>query len=197
MANAFSAREKKIIEEKLFDSARECLKTYGVKKTTIDQIALMSGISKGSFYKFYPGKEVLFFKVMENYQKEMMNDLKHKLRAADPVGPAQFTEIVFDLYTTLGRSFVMTIFKNREIDILIRKLPEEMLKNHHSMDNVIMDEILSGIHLKDNVNTESVSAALRAVTMSMLHIEEIGETQYEDGLKLLIRGLGEQMIEER
>lgn len=60
MPTAFNENEIKFIKLKLIESAQECLSKYGVRKTTVDQITEMSGISKGSFYKFYPSKEILF-----------------------------------------------------------------------------------------------------------------------------------------
>lgn len=74
MATAFSDEEKKFIREKLKEAAYECLREYGVKKTTVDQIVQITGIAKGSFYKFYDSKEILFFTVLEEYQKSIIDD---------------------------------------------------------------------------------------------------------------------------
>lgn len=80
MSTAFSDNEKELINLKLIEVAEECLKKYGVRKTTVDQIVQMTGISKGSFYNFYPKKEILFFTVLEEYQKSIIENLTKKLR---------------------------------------------------------------------------------------------------------------------
>ena len=41
MATAFTAEEKEVIKRKLHTVAKECLQRYGVKKTTVDQMAAM------------------------------------------------------------------------------------------------------------------------------------------------------------
>ena len=75
MATAFDDNEKELIRKKLKEAAEECLLKYGVKKTTVDQLVQMAGISKGSFYSFYSAKEVLFFIVLEEYQKSIISEL--------------------------------------------------------------------------------------------------------------------------
>jgi len=40
-----------------------------------------------------------------------------------------------------------------------------------------------------------VAASFRAIFMSMLYIEEIGEEHFDEALKLLIKGLASQIIE--
>ena len=75
MATAFTTEEKEVIRKKLHKVAKECLQRYGVKKTTVDQMAAMVDISKGSFYNFYSSKEMLFFAVLEEYQIDVMNRL--------------------------------------------------------------------------------------------------------------------------
>lgn len=61
MATAFTEQEVQIIKSKLKEAARQFAVTTGVRKTSVDQLALATGISKGAFYKFYPSKEALFF----------------------------------------------------------------------------------------------------------------------------------------
>jgi len=72
MATAFTDTEKEFIEKKLKEVAYDCLLKYGVRKTTVDQIVQMTGIAKGSFYKFYDSKEILFFTVLEDYKNQLL-----------------------------------------------------------------------------------------------------------------------------
>ena len=47
----------------LLKETRHCAVTLGMKKTSVDQLTKAVGIAKGSFYKFYESKEMLFFAV--------------------------------------------------------------------------------------------------------------------------------------
>lgn len=194
MATAFSDKEREFIREKLKEIAFNCLLKYGVKKTTVDQIVQMAGISKGSFYKFYDSKEILFFTVLEEYQKSIIDELINNLGEAEDIGANEFTEMIYELYKKVGQSFIINIIINDEFEYLMRKLPKELILNHHSLDDVLAEEIFSYIKIKDGINKDIVTASLRAIFMSMLHIEEVGEKDFDEILKLLIKGLAMQTI---
>lgn len=196
MSTAFSDNERELINLKLIEVAEECLKKYGVRKTTVDQIVQMTGISKGSFYNFYPKKEILFFTVLEEYQKFITTNLTRKLEKEDKIGVDMFTNLIYELYQNIRHSFIMNIIQNNEFEYLIRKLPKELIINHHSLDDILTKGIFSYIKLKDNVDIDVVSASFRAIFMTMIHIDEIGEDSFDEALKLLIGGLAQQIIKE-
>lgn len=68
---AFSDYESKQIRTALLREARKCGATIGVRKTSVEQLTEAAGISKGSFYKFFDSKELLFFSVLENIHTEI------------------------------------------------------------------------------------------------------------------------------
>ena len=53
------------------EGTRRCAVTLGMKKTSVEQLTKAVGIAKGSFYKFYESKEMLFFAVLENVHSEL------------------------------------------------------------------------------------------------------------------------------
>ena len=196
MANAFTDEEKEIIRKKIHKAARECLQKYGVRKTTVDQMVAMVDISKGSFYNFYSSKEILFFTVLEEYQIEIMNSFAEHLEQKNQINADQFARLLYDFYQNFRYSFVFTIFKNREMELLIRKLPKEVITTHHLLDDRMVEKIVSRINIRETVSVEIISALFRTVAMSILHTEEIGEKQFDKILKLLIQGIVGQIIEE-
>ena len=196
MATAFTSEEKEVIRKKLHKVAKECLQRYGVKKTTVDQMAAMVDISKGSFYNFYSSKEMLFFKVLEEYQIDVMNRLTEQLGTETKIDTNRLVELLYDFYQDFRYSFMYTIFKNHEMELLIRKLPKEVITNHHLIDDRMVKEIVSRINIRENVSVEIVSALFRTIAMTILHIEEIGEKQFDTTLKLVIQGVVEQITKE-
>ena len=196
MATAFTDKEKEVIRKKLHKAAKECLQRYGVRKTTVDQMVEMVDISKGSFYNFYSSKEMLFFTVLEEYQIDIMNRLEEQLEQENQINANQFEQLLYDFYQDFRYSFVFTIFKNHEMELLIRKLPKEVITTHHLLDNKMAEKIVSRINIRETVSVEIVSALFRTIAMSILHIEEIGEKQFDKILKLLIQGIVRQIIEE-
>lgn len=196
MATAFTNEEKEVIRKKLHKAAKDCLQRYGVRKTTVDQMVAMADISKGSFYSFYSSKEMLFFRVLEKYQIDIMNRLEEQLEQENQINANQFVQLLYDFYKDFRYSFVFTIFKNHEMELLIRKLPKEVITTHHLLDDRMAEKIVSRINIRETVSVEIVSALFRTIAMSILHIEEIGEKQFDTILKLLIKGIVGQIIEE-
>ena len=196
MATAFTTEEKEAIRKKLHEVARECLQRYGVKKTTVDQMAAMVDISKGSFYNFYSSKEMLFFAVLEEYQIDVMNRLTEQLGMETKIDTNRLVQLLYDFYQDFRYSFMYTIFKNHEMELLLRKLPKEAITNHHLIDDRMVKKIVSRINIRENVSVEIVSALFRTIAMTILHIEEIGEKQFDTTLKLVIQGVVEQITKE-
>lgn len=196
MATAFTSEEKEVIRKKLHKVAKECLQRYGVKKTTVDQMAAMVDISKGSFYNFYSSKEMLFFKVLEEYQIDVMNRLTEQLGMETKIDTNRLVQLLYDFYQDFRYSFMYTIFKNHEMELLVRKLPKEAITNHHLIDDRMVKKIVSRINIRENVSVEIVSALFRTIAMTILHIEEIGEEQFDTTLKLVIQGVVEQITKE-
>ena len=196
MATAFTAEEKEVIRKKLQKVAKECLQRYGVKKTTVDQMAAMADISKGSFYNFYSSKEMLFFAVLEEYQIDVMDRLTEQLGMEAKIDTNRLVQLLYDFYQDFRYSFMYTIFKNHEMELLVRKLPKEVITNHHLIDDRMVKKIVSRINIRENVSVEIVSALFRTIAMTILHIEEIGEEQFDTTLKLVIQGIVEQITKE-
>ena len=196
MATAFTSEEKEVIRKKLHKVAKECLQRYGVKKTTVDQMAAMVDISKGSFYNFYSSKEMLFFAVLEEYQIDVMNRLTEQLGMETKIDTNRLVQLLYDFYQDFRYSFMYTIFKNHEMELLVRKLPKEVITNHHLIDDRMVKKIVSRINIRENISVEIVSALFRTIAMTILHIEEIGEEQFDTTLKLVIQGVVEQITKE-
>jgi AcrR family transcriptional regulator len=196
MATAFSENEKNLIRVKLNNAAQECLSKFGVRKTTVDQLVQMAGISKGAFYSFYPTKEILFFKVMEEYQNSIIEEAIRKLNEMSVTTIQGFSDLIYQLYQEVRHSFIMNIIQYDEMEYLMRKIPEEHILNHHSFDDMLVVSLVSHLKIKDNIEIDVIAASLRAIFMSMLHVKQIGEKDFDKALRLLITGFAKQIIEE-
>ena len=69
---AFTDYETEQLRRALLKETRHCAVTLGMKKTSVDQLTKAVGIAKGSFYKFYESKEMLFFAVWRIFTQNSM-----------------------------------------------------------------------------------------------------------------------------
>ena len=84
---AFTDYETEQLRKALLKETRHCAVTLGMKKTSVDQLTKAVGIAKGSFYKFYESKEMLFFAVLENVHSELYGVADHALSEANGLPP--------------------------------------------------------------------------------------------------------------
>ena len=70
---AFTDYETEQLRKALLKETRHCAVTLGMKKTSVEQLTKAVGIAKGSFYKFYESKEMLFFAVLENVHLSLIH----------------------------------------------------------------------------------------------------------------------------
>lgn len=139
---------------------------------------------------------MLFFTVLEEYQIDVMNRLTEQLGMETKIDTNRLVELLYDFYQDFRYSFMYTIFKNHEMELLIRKLPKEVITNHHLIDDRMVKKIVSRINIRENISVEIVSALFRTIAMTILHIEEIGEKRFDTTLKLVIQGVVEQITKE-
>lgn len=193
MASAFTEQEVQIITAKLKEAARQCALTMGVRKTTVDQLALAADISKGAFYKFYPSKEALFFELLEDMHTEIYKTSADVLRKNIGLPPAQRTaEAVLAACKRMEENGMMD-FMERDVPHLLRKIPmEEQGKNYHS-DEVHIKQLLTDAELSPSGGLDLAAATVRGLFLTVSHRQEIGG-QYPEVLKTLVYGACERLF---
>lgn len=196
MAKAFSDNEKEIIRERLKEAAIDCLQRFGVRKTTVDELVKMAGISKGAFYLFYSTKEILLFEVMTDFQLKLQNKLLETVSSAEEQLKSEtISNLLYNMMKEVDNSFMVTLVQNGDIEYLQRKLPKEIIESHQFDDDMILRELCTTLSLplsKDKI--ELFSASLRAIAMTMTAKKAIGEKYYNEVLMTLIKGVVEQLF---
>lgn len=197
MPKSFSDNERTIIRKRLLDEAEICLSTYGIRKTTVDELVRRVNIPKGTFYLFYESKELLFLDVFNRFHDEMHERYLAEIDKMDnAVTPQQLTDFIFRIYKETKESFLLKFMASGELELLIRKLPAELAQAQVEKDDFSIEKLLHLIPNIKNENRKVISTALRAIFMTMLHEQEIGAEVFDDALKLLIRGVVNQMFAE-
>lgn len=59
-------------------NARELFRKYGYKKTSVNELAKASNISKATFYKYFESKEAILHQVLMDYIRENLDDILEK-----------------------------------------------------------------------------------------------------------------------
>jgi AcrR family transcriptional regulator len=196
MAKAFSDNEKEIILKRLKYLAKDCLQRFGVRKTTVDELVKMAGISKGAFYLFYSTKEILIFEVMTDFQLKLQNQLLETVNSTkEQLTSETISNLLFNMMKEVDGSFMITLVQNGDIEYLQRKLPEEIITKHQFDDDMILGKLCKSLTLSlPDDKLELFSASLRAIAMTMTAKKAIGEKYYDEVLMSLVKGVVEQLF---
>ncbi len=197
MPKKLSDAEKEYIIKRLKEEATTCLTLYGIRKTTVDELVRRVGIPKGTFYLFYESKELLFFDVMNDLNKEMHEYIMQEILVLQKgITVDTLTDFLYSMYKKVNDTGLINILIGNEMEFLIRKLPPEKVKEHLLEDDTYMEQLFSSLPFHGNQNIEAFSAAFRGIFLTVLYQREMGEEVYDAALKLMIRGLVLQILEE-
>lgn len=191
LPKSYSEQEKAYIKKRLKEEAAKCLATYGIRRTTVDELVKRVKIPKGTFYLFYPSKEMLLFEVILEQHDRIEYELKQAIAgiSGEETTAEQVTDIIFRFFKEAADSPVLRMMNSDEVELLARKLPPEIVEEHLRHDDSMVEQVFSTLLLKPGANAEAFSAAFRAIYFATLQKENIGEEQFDAALRLLIHGL--------
>ena len=198
MPRPYSDQERAYIRKRLHEEAVLCIKQYGMRKTSVDELVQRVNIPKGTFYLFYPSKEMLFFEViMDLHDTVQAEVLKAAGALKGDMTPDALTDLLFRFCKMADDSVLVPMIVSGDLELLMRRLPDEVVAAHQAQDDFSVQQLAAMLPEAEGKNLELFSAALRAVFLLLLHKREIGAPMFDDVLKMLLRGVSIQLFEEK
>jgi AcrR family transcriptional regulator len=193
----FTETERQYIIKRLKEEALKCIAIYGIKKTTVDELVKRVNIPKGTFYLLYASKELLLFDAINDLHDEIHNQLlKEVASITEKLTCDSLTDFLFHICVQVNHSGLLSLLLNDEMEYLMRRLPEATVKDHQVHDDFTMEKLFSLLPIKGEKKIEAFSGAFRGIFMTMLYKREIGEQIFEEALRLMIRGIVIQLMED-
>ncbi|MEE6450290.1 TetR/AcrR family transcriptional regulator [Gottfriedia acidiceleris] len=194
----FTDQEKEQIRQSLLIKGKELFIQYGLAKTSIDDIILVCGIGKGTFYKFFSSKEELYLEILKNEEEVRETVLNELFRENLP--PKELLSSFFHTSFELVEKnpFLQRVFQNDEHERLSRKLPEQMFefseKNRKRGIHAIKILIDRGVLPKKD--PQVIVGIIQAVMMIRLHQQEIGYGVFPKVMEQIIEFVSEGFTKE-
>lgn len=98
--------------QEILEAASKSFSLFGYKATTMDQVAKIANVGKGTIYTFFSNKEILFQEIVVKMIQEMKT-------AADEAISAEQT------FQQNAHAVLMKVLEFREVHLLYAKLVEE------------------------------------------------------------------------
>lgn len=190
---AFTEKQNEMIRNDLIKEAKKCAVSVGMRKTSVDQLTEAVGISKGSFYKFFDSKELLFFTVLEDIHSECFNVAEKSLKNSVSLPRVErAAEAILAVSLRLSKTKAFVFIEN-DLDYLLRMLPEDVKKAHYHGDDTHIQTILKENELISKEKMPLASATIRAIFLTIPHQGQIG-THYPEVLKTLVYGACKELF---
>ena len=196
LPKSYSDQEREYIKRRLKEEAAACMATYGIRRTTVDELVKRVNIPKGTFYLFYKSKELLLFDVILE-QHELVDQKLYQ--AVCEIAGAEFsaeklTDVIFRFFKMAEEMPVLKLLNSDEVELLVRKLPPEVVAEHFGNDTDMIEKVFALLPVKEGVDANVFSAAFHAIYFATLHKTEIGEEQYDQALRMLVYGVVSQLV---
>lgn len=190
---AFTEQKSEMIRKDLLNEALRCAVTIGMRKTSVEQLTEAAGIAKGSFYRFFPSKELLFFAVLENIHGSTYAVAEKALQDNADMPPTErAAEIILAACQYLSETRAMTFIEN-DAEYLLRRIPADIKAAHYHDDEVHIRQILEASGLAPKGGMELAAATIRGLILTVSHQGEIGKL-YPQVLETLVRGACKELF---
>ena len=184
---AFTEEQNETIRRDLIREARCCGVTVGMRKTSVEQLTEAVGISKGSFYKFFDSKELLFFAVLEDIHTECFAAAQKSLQENAAIDPASRTAAAILAACRWLSETKAFVFIENDAEFLLHRLPEEVKTAHYHDDEAHIRQLLEKYDLAPSRGISLAAATVRGLILTVSHKEQIGEL-YPQVLETLVYG---------
>ena len=191
---AFTDEQNEQIRNDLIREARRCGITIGMRKTSVEQLAEAVGISKGSFYKFFDSKELLFFAVLEDIHTECFAVAQKSLQENATLLPADRTAAAILAACRWLSKTKAFVFIENDADFLLHRLPEEVKTAHYHDDETHIRQLLEKYDLVPSGGISLAAATVQGLILTVSHKEQIGEL-YPQVLETLVYGACRELFE--
>jgi AcrR family transcriptional regulator len=192
MPRAFKESEREKIRKRLMQAGEESLRRGGVKSLVIDDIARAAGISKGSFYSFFPSREDFILSVFEAWEVSYRGALFSEILDGEGSPRERLERFILGALRIFEREPMLAKLGMNEISQLMDRLPPERMAAHQAADAVAMKEAIGAWLERGLISAEDVPA-LGGVMASLFAIaiqrKDFPEGSYEPAIRLIAEAM--------
>lgn len=197
MPSRFTESQRTHVRALLQNNGQQLFATYGLRKTSVEELAKAASISKGAFYLFYESKEALFFDLLEQYETEYQASLLREIAQHEIPPPERMRAMLLKALRLWKQNALFTHFSREEYGYLLRKLPPERVAAHLHNDNTFAEAFraawaAAGVTL--SYPPPLVSGLIRALFFVSLHEGDFGEGLYQPVLEVLVDLLADKLV---
>ncbi len=201
MPKTFNQQESEQIRKTLMIKGQGLFSTVGLRKTTVDDLVKSAGIAKGSFYKFFPSKEILYLEILEEIETNIRASMAASNLKGKELSKESLKAFLSDIVTSIDKNpIILKMFDERALELIMRKIPQERIEKHMENDSkwfsgLFMDWQSEGYLL--NTDEDVFSALFRSIFILFTQKEAIGKDLFLPTMDLLFDFIASGIINSR
>jgi AcrR family transcriptional regulator len=189
MPKGFTGREKELIRARLLENGRKAFSTYGLRKTSVEDLTRAAGISKGAFYIFYDSKEALFMEVVEEVERTFRERLLAEIDRPGPSPRARLKGVFQKAFSNWKSMPILQQLTQVEYSLLLDKMPPEKVREHLQSDRGFIDLLIqrcrqAGILIE--ARGDEIAGLMNAMFFVSLHEDDFGPQTNPGTIGLLL-----------
>jgi AcrR family transcriptional regulator len=189
MPKGFTEREKELIRARIFQNGQKAFATFGLRKTSVEELTQAAGISKGAFYIFYDSKEALFMDVLEEAERSFRERVLAVIQLPGPSPRARLKAVFLTAFSIWKQMPLLRQVTQVEYALLLEKMPPEKVQEHLNSDRLFVEELIrccqaAGILI--SAGSDQMAALMTAMFFVSLHEDDFGAGGYRKTIDLLL-----------
>jgi AcrR family transcriptional regulator len=192
MPKAFSETERVRIKAKLIVAGKRLINQAGLRHLAVDDIAREAGISKGSFYSFYPSREEFVLSVFESWEAEYRGALIKEVVDGEGTARERIERFFLGIFEMLEREPGLAHLGMKEIQTIIERLPPTRIQAHQAADNQVLEQTFGRL-VDQGLLTPDIVAAFHGLVPALfsmaMHKGDFPPGSYQPAVKLIAEAL--------
>jgi TetR/AcrR family transcriptional repressor of mexJK operon len=162
----------------IISNATTLIKRYGIKKTTIEDIARECKLTTSALYYYFKNKDEIISEVFLHIQKEKMNKMKKELdqHSGDSTGKLEhYINIHLDFMINFRREYSINMYDIADQYDTIRKARDRGLQEETDLVKAILEEgTRAGLLAISNIDltAELINHLISGISDFILHCED-------------------------
>jgi AcrR family transcriptional regulator len=192
MPKAFSEAERQRINARLIASGKRLINVMGIRRLAVDDVAREAGISKGSFYSFYPSREDFILSVFEAWEEEYRGALLRQITEGRGTPQQRIERFFLGAFEILQREPGMATVGLKDIQTIIERLPPERIEAHQAADSKVLTDAFAGwvrSGLLDPGFLDAFRGLVPALFSIAIHREDFPAGTFDPAVRLIAQSL--------
>lgn len=190
----FSEEEKKKKYLSLLANGENLFNKKGFYEVTAEEIALSSGIAKGTFYHFFENKEHLFMVINNRLQENIFSNVKQKMQQTDQATQVEkFNRLLNYVMDEFIRHPMIMEVDEKVWSRIEEKAPRDCILENNQRDLKLIQLFeQSGFIFRYDI--ETITELLQYQFISLAYIYK--NSQNDKLIRIFLRSLSEHILRE-